>query len=64
MSPYSVLVPKKSHSWTMYVDSGIVNNIIVKYKYPISRLDDMLDELYGLKFFFRIDVEVDIIILE
>lgn len=29
----------------MYVDCKVVNNIIVKYRHPIPRLDDLLDEL-------------------
>jgi len=37
------------------MDSTVINNIIVKYKYPIPRLNDMLDELYGSKVFSKIN---------
>lgn len=41
-----LLVPKKNETWRTCVVYRVINNIIVKYKHHIPKLDNMLDELY------------------
>ena len=59
-SPYGspiVLVQKKDGTWRVCIDYQALSKITVQNRYPIPRIDDLLDQLKGAKYFSKIDLK-------
>jgi hypothetical protein len=53
----NVLSPKKYGGWRMCTDSRSINNITIRYIFPLPRMDDLMDCLCGENFFSKIDLK-------
>jgi hypothetical protein len=51
-----LFVKKKDGTLRLCIDFRQLNKVIVKNKYPLSRIDDLFDQLKGAKIFSKIDL--------
>ena len=51
-----IFVPKKDGTQRMCVDYRALNEVTVKNKYPLPRIEDLFDQMRGAKVFSKIDL--------
>jgi hypothetical protein len=51
-----LFITKKDGSMRMCIDYRSLNEVTIKNKYPLPRIDDLFDQLQGAKYFSKIDL--------
>jgi len=51
-----LLVKKKDGSMRLCIDYRQLNNVTIKNRYPLPRIDDLMDQLVGARVFIKIDL--------
>jgi hypothetical protein len=52
-----VLSPKKDGGWRMCTESRAINKITIRYRFPLLRMDDLMDCLSRANYFSKIDLK-------
>lgn len=53
----TIHVPKEDGDWRMCIDSRTINRVTIKYIFPLTMMDDIMDYLSGEKYFIKIDLK-------
>jgi hypothetical protein len=59
-SPYGapiLFVKKKDGTYRLVIDYRSINKLTIKNRYPLPRIDDLLDRLHGASYFTSIDLQ-------
>jgi hypothetical protein len=52
-----IFVPKKDGTQRLCMDYRVLNEVTIKNKYPLPRIDDLFDQLHGACVFSKIDLQ-------
>jgi hypothetical protein len=53
----TILSLKKDGGWRVCTDSRAINKITIRYKFPLPRMDDLMDCFIGANYFLEVDLK-------
>jgi hypothetical protein len=53
----TILSPNRDGEWIICTNSRAINNITIRYRFPLPRMDDLIDFLRGANYFSKIDLK-------
>lgn len=53
----AVLAPKKEGTWRVCSQSRAINRINIRYRFPIPRIEDLMNYLGGSKYYSKVDLK-------
>ena len=54
---FSVLPPKKEETWRLCTDLRALNIIIIRYRFTMPRIEDLIDFLGKARYFSKINLK-------
>ena len=51
-----LFIPKKDGKWQLCVDYRALNKITTKNRYPLPKVEELMDRLHGASYFTKIDL--------
>jgi hypothetical protein len=53
----TVLSPNKDGGWRLCIDCRALNHIPIRYRFPLPKMDDLMDCVSGASYFSKIDLK-------
>lgn len=53
----TILAPRRDEEWSMCKNSRDISKITINYRFPLPRMNEIMDCLSGVEYFMKIDLK-------